>query len=112
MTPQQTRTDGNNVALVEGKAEFVTNYAGPMSVNTTRYDTSFWELTCRKQDAKGDGTVPTRSGAAPARASGSSIQQQFALTGFGHEASYKNSTAQITTLYSITKIAAKAHLPA
>lgn len=112
LSPQQTRTDGSNAIYVGGKTQFQTTLIGPMGAGATMYDTSFWELTCRKQDAKGDGTVPTRSGSAPARTAASSVQQQFALTGFGHEASYKNATAQITTLYSITKIAAKARLPA
>lgn len=112
MSPQQTRTDGSNTLYMGGKAEFKTTYMGLMGASTSIYDTSFWELTCRKQDAKGDGTVPTRSGAAPARTAPGNVQQQFALTGFGHEASYKNATAQIVTLYSITKIAAKARLPA
>lgn len=112
MSPQETRTDGSNAMYVGGKTEFQTTYMGPWGGSASMDDTSFWELTCRKQDAKGDGTVPTRSGAAPARAATACVQQQFALTGFGHEASYKDSTAQITTLYSMTKIAAKARLPA
>lgn len=108
----QTRTDGSNEMFVGGKTEFVTNYyGGMMGATTTSYDTSFWEMHCRKQDAKGDGTVPSCSGSAPGQSS-AGVKQQFALTGFGHEASYHNPVAQITTLYSITKIASQAKLPA
>jgi pimeloyl-ACP methyl ester carboxylesterase len=109
MDPQAIRTDGSNPSYVGGKVEFHTTYMGPMGASTSMYQTSYWQLTCRKQDAKGDGTVPSRSGAAPARG-GAVIQQQFALRGFGHEASYKDPVAQVTSLYCVTKIAAKARL--
>jgi pimeloyl-ACP methyl ester carboxylesterase len=110
--PQQTRTDGSNAIYVGGETKFETFYYGPMGgASTNTYDTSFWEFHCLKQDGKGDGTVPTCSGAAPAKAMPSAIKQQFALTGFSHEASYQNAVAQVTTLHCITKIAAVAKLP-
>jgi len=50
----------------------------------------------------------TFSRAAPLAQSGASIQQQFKLTGFDHEKSYKNSVAQRATLFAINKIAGTA----
>lgn len=111
-TSSQTRTDGSNAIYVGGKTEINSTFYGPGMVTTTIDDTSYWHFECLKQDGKGDGTVPTSSGAEPLKAAASAIKQQFALTGFGHEGSYQNRTAQITALYSITKIAVDAKLPA
>lgn len=109
---QKIRTNGSNQLFVGGSKEYVTNAygAGVLGGTVSSYDTSYWEMRCRKQDAKGDGTVPACSGAAPGKSS-SNIKQQFALRGFGHEGSYLNPIAQITTLYAITKIATAAKLP-
>jgi len=108
----QTRTDGNNQLFAGGSKEYITNTygMGMLGASISSYDTSHWEMRCRKQDAKGDGTVPACSGAAPGKSS-PNIKQQFALTGFGHEGSFQNQIAQITTLYAITKIATAAKLP-
>lgn len=111
-TPKQTRTDGSNQIFVGGETKVITSVYGPGMASTTVYDTSFWEFKCQKQDGRGDGTVPVSSGSAPCQIAPGNIKQQFALPGFGHEGSYQNPTAQITTLYSITKIAAEAKLPA
>jgi pimeloyl-ACP methyl ester carboxylesterase len=109
----KVRGDGSNVSYVGGKQEGGDVVASPMgAVVTATYNTSYWEIVCEKQDAKGDGTVPACSGAAPRAVAPGAVQQQFGLAGFGHEASYQNSVAQITTLYSITKIAKSAKLPA
>ena len=113
MPPTKVRTDGSNAGYVGGKTEFSTVYSGPMMGGmTTIYETSFWEIFCEKQDANGDGTVPACSGAAPRVTTPEAVKHQFGLTGFGHEGSYQNNVAQITTLYSITKIAKAAKLPA
>jgi hypothetical protein len=72
------------------------------------YESSYWELHCELQDGQGDGTVPRSSGAAPLTEGGSNIQQQFQLTGFGHEPAYNNAGAQRTSLFAINKIAGKA----
>lgn len=57
-------------------------------------------------------TVSCSSGAMPRSLGGSSIKQQFGLTGFKHEGSYRDVTAQIVTLYALQKIAATAKVPA
>lgn len=69
-----------------------------------------WRLRCAMQDGGGDGTVPISSGRAPMSTAKnkSHIQYQFRLTGFGHEPSYNNANARLSTLFSIMKIAAKA----
>ncbi|WP_157510981.1 hypothetical protein [Frateuria sp. Soil773] len=63
------------------------------------------------QDGGGDGTVPCSSGAMPRSLGGNGIKQQFGLKGFKHEGSYRDSTAQIVTLYALQKIAAAAKVP-
>jgi hypothetical protein len=110
MTPQQVRMDGTTPEYVGGKTE-VQSYATPMGGGVTVYDTSYWELHCELQDGAGDGTVPLSSGAAPMVQGGANIQQQFKLTGFGHEPAFKDGLAQRATLYAITKIAGKAKRP-
>jgi hypothetical protein len=65
---------------------------------------SYWELHSPMQDGVGDGTVPLSSGSAPKRDGGAAVKQQFRMTGFGHEGSYKDPAAQKATLYAIAKI--------
>lgn len=68
-----------------------------------------WYLRCDRADGDGDGTVPVRSGAAPLRRDRQGcIRQQFRLSGFDHEGSYKHASAQQVTLYALVKIAATA----
>jgi pimeloyl-ACP methyl ester carboxylesterase len=110
MSPSQVRMDGTSPEHVGGKTE-VSSYATPMGGGVTMYDTSYWELHCEMQDGVGDGTVPVSSGAAPLGQDSGSIQQQFKLSGFDHEASFKNLTAQRATLYAINKIVGKAKRP-
>jgi pimeloyl-ACP methyl ester carboxylesterase len=98
------RTDGTSPYYVGGQTE-VSTFGGEMP---TVYETSYWELHCEMQDGAGDGTVPVSSGSAPLKEGGGAIKQQFALTGFAHEPSYKNELAQRATLYAITKIAGRA----
>jgi hypothetical protein len=50
----------------------------------------------------GDGTVPAVSGRAPHEAG---VRQTYRLRGFGHEAAYKDPTAQQAALHSILQIA-------
>lgn len=110
MTPKQVRMDGSTPEYVGGKTEF-SSYSTPTGGGVTVYDTSYWELHCELQDGAGDGTVPLSSGAAPMAQGGANIQQQFKLTGFGHEPAFKDGVAQRATLYAITKIAGKAKRP-
>ena len=110
MTPQQVRMDGTTPEYVGGKTE-VSSYVTPMGGGVSVYDTSYWELHCEMQDGAGDGTVPLNSGAAPLAQGGTCVQQQFKLTGFGHEPAFKDGSAQRATLYAITKIAGKAKRP-
>ena len=103
------RDTGSNPLRVGGQTEFVHNWGGGAP---STYETSYWEVSAARQDGSGDGTVPTSSGRAPlltARSKGS-IKQQFRMSGFEHEPSYKNHQAQLATLFSIQKIAATAGL--
>ena len=54
------------------------------------------------REAAGDGTVPTRSGAAVARLDG--IKDVFKLAGFDHQMSYADAIAQHTVFYAIGKM--------
>lgn len=107
LTPSQVRMDGQTPEYVGGRTEVMT-HASPDGVGHSVYETSHWELHCELQDGAGDGTVPLSSGAAPLAQGSTAVQQQFKLTGFGHEPAYKDATAQRTTLYAITKIAGRA----
>lgn len=98
--------DGSNPAQVGGKIDYA--HIGAYASTPTRTPIQ-WHLYCEKQDGAGDGTVPESSGAAPLRSDRQGhIRQQFRLTGFDHEGSYKHPGAQLVTLYSIVKIAAQA----
>ncbi|RZM05099.1 MAG: hypothetical protein EOO88_55405, partial [Pedobacter sp.] len=77
---------------------------------TSSYETSFWKIICVFQDGRGDGTVPASSGSNPRLAGGKNVRQQFRLSGFSHEPSYKDVTAQRVTHYAITKISTLADL--
>ena len=99
---QQVRMDGVSPEYVGGGTEF---FVSPVGMYASTYETSYWELHCEMQDGIGDGTVPQSSGAAPLKGGNAGVKQQFRLTGFDHEKSYKNSdTARRATLYAITKI--------
>ena len=100
LSTEQIRADGTSPEYVGGKTEVQADESSIMI-----FDTSYWELHCEMQDGIGDGTVPQSSGAAPLKASESNVRQQFQLTGFDHEKSYKNVAARAATLYSINKIA-------
>ena len=93
---------------VGGKTVYVPSMAG--MGGGTSYESSFWEIVCGKQDGRGDGTVPASSGAAPRANGAGNTRQQFRLTGFSHEPSYKDPVAQTVTHYAITKIAALAKM--
>jgi hypothetical protein len=110
LAPAQLRMDGTSPEYVGGQTE-VHSYGGPYGGGVSIHETSYWELHCEMQNGAGDGTVPTSSGAAPLTHGGASVQQQFRLTGFGHEPSFKNGTAQHAVLYAITKIAGQATRP-
>lgn len=103
LSPNKLRMDGRSPEYVGGQLEVVSaiDY-------TYTYESSHWELHCEMQDGIGDGTVPHSSGAAPLAQGGTNVRQQFKLTGFDHEKSYKNATAQRTTLFAINKIAGTA----
>jgi pimeloyl-ACP methyl ester carboxylesterase len=110
LTAGDVRLDGSTPEYVGGQTEY-SSYATGFGGGTTVYETSYWELHFEKQDGSGDGTVPVSSGAAPLAQGAGSIQQQFKLTGFGHEASFRDSTAQLATVFAITKIAGTAKRP-
>ena len=99
----QIRTDGTSPEFVGGRTE-ITTYYGELGGGVSVYDTSYWELHCEMQDGMGDGTVPVSSGSAPKKIGGSAIKQQFRMSGFDHEGSYKNPVAQRSSLYALTKI--------
>lgn len=103
------RDSGSNPLHVGGRTEFMNSWG--MGMPGT-YETSYWEISAARQDGSGDGTVPTSSGRAPllTASSRASIKQQFRMSGFEHEPSYKNHQAQLVTLFSIQKIAAAASL--
>jgi hypothetical protein len=71
---------GQRRVLVEGKAEL--------------------RFAPDQQDARGDGTVPHQSGAAPA----GKVKQVFATEGYDHQGSYNNEHMLMLTLRLITKI--------
>jgi pimeloyl-ACP methyl ester carboxylesterase len=101
------REAGNSTSYVGGEMRVMPSYGGTMP---HIYESSYWELHCELQDGAGDGTVPESSGSAPLRTGGGAVQQQFALTGFSHEPAYHDRTAQMATLYGITKIVGKAKI--
>lgn len=111
LSTDQIRADGTSPEYVGGKTE-VQAYGSStaMGGGVTIFETSYWELHCEMQDGVGDGTVPQSSGAAPLKANESNVHQQFQLTGFDHEKSYKNDIARAATLYSINKIAGVAKI--
>lgn len=57
-----------------------------------------------KQDASGDGTVPTVSGKAPFLQRNVPVKQAFEMQGFGHQDNYQNIVVQRSVLYSIVSI--------
>ena len=105
LSPNQVRADGTSPEYVGGKTEVQTNWSPMGGGSVTIYDSSYWELHCEMQDGVGDGTVPQSSGAAPLKASQANVHQQFRLSGFDHEKSYRNAAARAATLYSINKLA-------
>jgi hypothetical protein len=111
MHHSEIRSDGSNPGYVGGSTEISTVSDG-FFTSSYVYETSYWELHCEMQDGAGDGTVPTISGLAPMKEGGGAIKQQFRMSGFGHEESYRNVQAQLATLFSITKIAGSAKRPA
>ncbi len=100
----QVRMDGKTPEYVGGNTEYHTYYS-EYGGGTSVVETSYWELHTPMQDSTGDGTVPLSSGSAPKRDGGAAIKQQFRMTGFDHEGSYKSPSAQKATLYAIVKIA-------
>lgn len=107
----QVREDGSNPFYAGGKLEVVPAYGYVAPAST--YQGSYWELHAEKQDGGGDGTVPTSSGRASLFLGKhkNRIRQQFRLTGFGHEPSYKDQRAQQATLFGLSKIVAAAKIP-
>ena len=103
----KVRDDGSNPLRVGVHLEVTPSYGDGLS---STYQSSYWDLVALKQDGGGDGTVPSSSGSAPLSGAKdrSHIRQQFRLTGFGHEPSYKDATAQFATLFSLQKIASLA----
>ncbi len=67
------------------------------------------EFVLASTDTTGDGTVPARSGRAPA-AAGAKATYELDLSGEGHEGAYRDDTARSITLQSILQIAQTVHL--
>lgn len=108
---EDVRSTGGTPMYVGGQLE--TNYAVGMGYGVaSSYQSAYWNIECSKQDGGGDGTVPVSSGAKPREIGKGKIKQQFGLSGFAHEGSYKNSEAQKATLYALYKIAGTAEEPA
>jgi hypothetical protein len=109
---QELREGGDNNLQVGGQHKFGSGEGetGFGDSSAPDVETSFWTLSCAKQDGRGDGTVPASSGMSPRGCGGKNIHQQFRLVGFSHEPAYKNETAQHVTHYAITKIAARAKI--
>jgi pimeloyl-ACP methyl ester carboxylesterase len=108
----EIRTDSSNNLYFGGQAETKKRIVGGALVATTATtETSQVEIRCAQQDSSGDGTVPVRSGRAPAERGGMAIRQQFQLPGIEHEPAYsKYPQARQVAYYAITKIAANADL--
>ncbi len=104
------RADGSSPEYVGGQTEFMTSVS-PYGAHTSTYESSYWELHCEMQDGAGDGTVPVSSGSAPLHQTPASIKQQFRMTGFSHEPSFRDVNAQRVTVFSITKLAGLARRP-
>ncbi len=91
---------------ISSAARFVRGYRRRYGIRMStrrashRPGTSLWEIYCAKQDGGGDRTVPVTSGAAPRARGGGSIRQQFRLSGFSHEAAYRDAMAQKVTHYA------------
>lgn len=110
-THKEVREDGSKIYIGgERKFSFDRNGGGfgDSVIEDPIIDTSFWEMICRKQDGRGDGTVSASSGMFPRAAGGKNICEQFRLTGISHEPAFQDRTAQQVTLYAITKIAFRA----
>jgi pimeloyl-ACP methyl ester carboxylesterase len=108
----QVRDDGRSPVYVGGQTQAIKPLPGDPYAPTREVETSHWELHCQMQDGAGDGTVPVSSGSAPIRhARNGEVRQQIKAPGFDHEASYAHPLTQQFTLYSLTKIAAKAKRP-
>lgn len=107
MSPESVLTNGSNNLYVGGERVVHTN-VGTHGASVNVVETSFWEIRCGAQDSSGDGTVPIRSGQAPARSGGMSILQQFMVAGIDHEGAYRFPATQLVTQYAITKLSAMA----
>lgn len=110
----QVRDEGRNPSYVGGSTHWIRPIPVGQAIlpRPTRLETSYWELHADTQDADGDGTVPRCSGRAPLNTYRQGrVHEQFRLTGFDHEGSYKNEGVQRVSLYAITKIAASAKVP-
>jgi len=112
------RDDGSNPIYVGGSTRIQpTGHSMWGEPGAVSYNTSDWEIHCdtlddASKDFAGDGTVPSCSGSAPLNSDKQGrVHEQFGLTGFKHEASYKNDSARRATLYAITCIAGKARVP-
>jgi hypothetical protein len=110
MDHHELRTDGSNNLYVGGETTIRTSSRADASV-AIAVETSHWEVRCGAHDGSGDGTVPVRSGEDPRKRGGTSILQQFALSGVQHEPAYRDyPIAQQVAYYAITKLAALAEL--
>jgi hypothetical protein len=112
MTYNARGNDRRSPVYVGGQTQAIKPLPGDPHAPTREVETSHWELHCQMQDGAGDGTVPVSSGSAPIRhARNGEVRQQIKAPGFDHEASYAHPLTQQFTLYSLTKIAAKAKRP-
>lgn len=105
MNFDEVADDGSNPLSIRGPKPAYQPYSVMQAPAPTH-----WILDCAMQDGGGDGTVPRSSGCAPLflATNPANVKQQFRLSGFAHEPSYRNGQAQLATLYSIQKIASVA----
>ncbi|MDH6152284.1 MULTISPECIES: esterase/lipase family protein [Paraburkholderia] len=89
------------VSLLSGQASDDPGTGGQLVRATASGKTAFGKFVLNDADENGDGTVPARSGRAPA----SVAKVCMALPGIDHEGGYKPDATRRFTLWAITKIA-------
>lgn len=100
--PSLLRGDSLPLAsLLGGDASDDPGTGGQLVKATTSGKTAFGRFVLRDADENGDGTVPVRSGRAPA----SVAKVCMAFPGIDHEGGYRPDATRRFTLWAITRIA-------
>jgi pimeloyl-ACP methyl ester carboxylesterase len=109
LSHQEVREIGITPIYVGGESEVVRSFSSTVGTTArSEIQTSIWELHCEKQDARGDGTVPAKSGKTPIERAPGRVQKQHALSNIPHEGAFRELSAKQVTRYSIMKISANA----